>query len=89
MAYKIVPTKKFDKQLSKINPHEAKKITKWLTKNLENTSSPRLHGKSLSGPLSPYWRYRIGDFRLLAQIDDNIITIFLIEIEHRRSVYKR
>ena len=86
--YTIISGEKFEKQMRKLNKTAANRIKQWINKNLQNTDDPRLHGKTLSGNLSQYWCYRIGDFRLLAHIDDTTVTIFLAEIEHRRSVYK-
>lgn len=62
---------------------------KWLEKNLINTINPRVHGKQLTVNLSKYWRYRIGDYRLLVEIDDDQMIIVAIEIGHRREIYKK
>jgi len=87
-TYSVKGGTKFTKQLKKLNPFVQKRIEQWIDKNLDGTTNPRLHGKPLSGELGKYWCYRIGDFRLLAEINDFRITIFFVEIEHRRSVYK-
>jgi len=86
--YTVVNSIKFEKQVRKLNKSVANQIRHWINKNLKHTANPRLHGKPLAGNLSKYWRYRIGDFRLLAEINDQTITIFLVEIEHRRSIYR-
>ncbi|EUJ39568.1 addiction module antitoxin [Brochothrix campestris FSL F6-1037] len=72
----------------KIDKHQARLILSWISKNLEGTDSPRIHGKGLVGNKSGQWRYRIGDYRLLANIDDDTITILVLEIGHRTEVYK-
>ena len=64
MAYKIVPTAQFQKDLKKIGQSSATVIVRWIAKNLENTDDPRTHGKQLKYGLKEYWRYRIGDYRL-------------------------
>lgn len=71
-----------------MDKHQAMLILSWISKNLEGTDSPRVHGKGLVGNKSGQWRYRIGDYRLLANIDDETITILELEIGHRREIYK-
>lgn len=73
--------KKLDKQTVKI-------IKNWVVKNLVGTPDPRLHEKALTGNLKGVWRYRVGDYRLFAEIKDEVVTIFLFEIGHRREVYR-
>lgn len=51
------------------------------------TDNPRLHGKALTGDLKGLWRYRIGDYRLLADINDFELVIIAIDIGHRREIY--
>ncbi len=53
-----------------------------------NTDNPRQHGKGLTGTLSQYWRYRIGDYRILAEINDTEIVIIIVEAGHRRDIYR-
>jgi len=62
-------------------------ILKWVKKNIIETDNPRLHGKALTGDLKGLWRYRIGDYRLLADINDFELVIIAIDIGHRREIY--
>lgn len=71
-----------------MDKYQAMLILSWITKNLEGTDSPRVYGKELVGNKGGQWRYRIGDYRLLANRDDDTITILVLEIGHRRDVYK-
>jgi len=57
-------------------------------KRLEITDNPRAIGKALQGNLSGYWRYRVGDYRLLCQIKDNALIILVVEIGHRADIYR-
>ena len=59
-----------------------------LKKLNKKTPDPRLHGKALKGNLKGIWRYRVGDYRLFASIEEDIITISIFEIGHRRDIYK-
>ena len=76
------------KQIKKIAPSKATMIKNCLLKNLVGTLDPRIHGKMLTGNLSGVWRYRVGDYRLFAEINDTEVTIFIVEVAHRREVYK-
>lgn len=86
--YKVRYEKNAQKALKKMDKYQASLILSWISKNLEDTDSPRVHGKGLIGNKSGQWRYRIGDYRLLANIDDDTITILVLEIGHRRDIYK-
>ncbi len=88
MKYKVYFEKNADKQLEKLDITQRRIIVNWISKNLEGTADPRIFGKTLRGNLKEYWRYRIGDYRIIACIDDNLIKILIIEIGHRKSIYK-
>ena len=87
MRYKIQFTQRAKKDLKKLDPHTSSLILGWIRKNLENCENPRLHGKALTANRSGQWRYRVGDYRLLAQIEDDTITIIVLNVGHRRDIY--
>lgn len=88
MTYSIVFSEKARKQIKKLDPMTAKLIAGWLRKNLEGCTDPRAHGKALTANRRNQWRYRIGDYRVIADIQDDKILILVLEIGHRRDVYK-
>ena len=88
MIYRVEFTQKALKELKKIDRHTAALILGWIRKNLEGCENPSLHGKGLTANRSGEWRYRVGDYRLLAKIDDNKITILIVSVGHRRNVYE-
>ena len=88
MSYEIKLTPSFKKSFKKLDFITQRMISKWIVKNLETTDNPRLHGKALSGNLKGLWRYRIGDYRLIADIQDNELVIVAIDIGHRREIYR-
>ncbi len=88
MEYEILYTKSFIKSMKKMDKYVQIQIKSWIINNLENTENPRLLGKALVSNHKGKWRYRIGDYRLLAEIDDNKIKIFLLEVGHRKEIYK-
>ena len=72
--------KKLDKQTLKI-------LFNWIEKNLSNTDDSRSKGKALVGNKKGYWRYKIGDYRLITRIEDDRLIIIAINFKHRREVY--
>ena len=88
MSYEIKLTSSFKMSFKKLDFITQRMISKWIVKNLETTDNPRLHGKALSGNLKGLWRYRIGDYRLIADIQDNELVIVAIDIGHRREIYR-
>lgn len=82
-------SKRADKQLSKMDPGVRRVIVSWLLKNIDGCDDPRAHGKGLTSNRSGEWRYRIGDYRVLCDIQDEELVVLAIEIGHRREVYKK
>lgn len=89
MKYKVLYTKKAVKQLSKIDVNQRNIIISWIEKNLIGTSEPKTQGKSLKGDLKDYWRYRVGNYRIIAEIDDAEIKVIVVEIGHRKDIYEK
>ena len=88
MRYRVLYSDRAIKEINKLDKLTSRVIKNWITKNLIDTSDPRLHGKALTGNLSGLWRYRVGDYRIIAEIRDNELLIFIFEVAHRREVYR-
>lgn len=88
MSYKVVLTERFTKKFEKLDHYTQLMISKWIMKNLNNCDNPRLHGKALVGNKKGFWRYRIGDYRIIASINDKELIIYAMEIGHRKEIYK-
>jgi mRNA interferase RelE/StbE len=88
ISYTIEFDKKFIKHLRKINQDDRDRISKWIKKNLNDTADPRQHGKILTGGLAGYWRYRVGQYRIIAEIRDNELILLMIDVGHRRDIYR-
>ncbi|WP_404407041.1 type II toxin-antitoxin system RelE/ParE family toxin [Jeotgalibacillus malaysiensis] len=86
--YKVEFERNARRTLKKMDPHQSRIIMAWIKKNLVDTENPRLHGKGLVANHSGEWRYRIGNYRLIADINDQTITILILEIGHRKDSYK-
>lgn len=76
------------KQLKKMDRKIAAFIVSYIDEKLVNCENPRLFGKALKGDFSEIWRYRVGDYRILAKIEDNRVIITIVEIGHRKEVYE-
>ena len=74
-------------QLKKMDKRDASLILGWIRKNIENCENPRVHGKGLIANRSGQWRYRVGDYRIIAEIQDNKVLILVLNIGHRREIY--
>ncbi len=82
--YSVVYTLQATKQLEKMDKYTRKFIYAWIEKNLQGCENPRLKGKSLTANRSGEWRYRIGDYRLITEIQDDKIIILVFSVGHRR-----
>lgn len=89
MSYNVVFSETAKKQLKKMDKHTAALILGWIRKNLEGCTNPRQHGKALLANKSGQWRYRVGDYRLIAHIEDEKIIILILNVGHRRDVYNK
>lgn len=87
MIYQIVTTDRFDKSFKKLEKQTQKIIKAWIEKNLMGCENPRLHGKGLTANKSGQWRYRVGDYRILAEIRESELVLVLVEIGHRSRIY--
>ncbi len=83
---KVTYTETAKKKLKKIDPHEAKIIAEYM-REIEKLEDPRIKGKILKGNLRGLWRYRVEDYRLICDIQDNKLTILVLNIDHRKKIY--
>jgi len=92
LSYHVEYSDDAKKSLSKMkkkDPMEALRIYNWIGKNLVDCDDPRKTGKALTGQYKGSWRYRVGDYRILAEIHDDVLLILLIDIGHRSTVYDK
>ncbi|RRD95238.1 type II toxin-antitoxin system RelE/ParE family toxin [Clostridiales bacterium COT073_COT-073] len=87
MKYRLETTKRFDKEFSKLDGYTRQILKSWITKNLMDIENPRSIGKALVGNYAGQWRYRIGDYRLICQINDGELIILALSVGHRRNIY--
>lgn len=87
MTWTIKFNKKSEKELSKLDKQAQVTIINFLLK-LEKKSNPRDTGRALKGELGLFWRYRVGDYKIICKIEDEMITVLVLAIGHRKEVYK-
>jgi mRNA interferase RelE/StbE len=86
--YKIEYSKESTKQLKSLDRATANKIIQWLEDRILSGANPRLWGKQLKGTkFGDLWRYRVGNYRVLCLIKDNIVTVEVVAIGHRKYIY--
>lgn len=88
MAWSIEYAKTAKDQLRKLDRPVAKRILDFMDERIAVLENPRQTGKSLKGPLGEFWCYRVGDFRIICEIQDDVISILVVQIGNRREVYR-
>lgn len=90
MAWQIDYTSTALKQLSKLDKPAAKRIIDFMDERISVLKDPRDTGKALTGAvLGAYWRYRIGDFRVICDIQDKTLCVLVVEVGGRKDVYTK
>ena len=85
--YHVGFTKNALKQLKKMDKSSASLILGWIRKNIEGCDNPRVHGKGLIANRSGQWRYRVGDYRIITEIEDDKVIVLVLNVGHRRDIY--
>lgn len=89
MAWRIEFDRSAARELDKLDPQARRRILKFLTGRVAPASDPRSVGEALKGSrLGDFWKYRVGDFRIIASIDDHLVLIIVVRVGNRRDVYR-
>jgi mRNA interferase RelE/StbE len=90
MAWRIELADSAAKDLRKLDPQIAKRILTFLRDRIAPLEDPRSIGEALRGKeLGDFWKYRVGDWRVIANIEDGLVLITVVRIGNRRDVYRR
>ena len=76
------------KELKKLDRAAAREIVDYLTEKIAVLDDPTTAGKALTGTLATFWRYRVGDMRIICHIDKGEVTVLVLRVGHRSKVYK-
>ena len=88
MAWAVELTTKAADTLGKLDTQTRNRIWRFLRRWLAETDNPRERGKALTGNHAGLWRYRIGDYRLVCQLQDARLVVLVVEMGHRSDVYR-
>ena len=87
-TYRVELTARARKQLKKMDRFDAKILATWIKNNLDGCADPRAFGKGLTANRAGEWRYRVGSYRILALIHDDVVLIEVFSIGRRDKVYE-
>lgn len=89
MAWTIEYTKSVQKHAKRLDPIIRKRIREFLDERLATHDNPRELGTALKGHvLGGYWRYKVGDYRIICDIQDQRLVVLVVEIDHRSKIYR-
>ena len=89
MSYTVEYSSNARKFIKKLDQYTKALLKNWINKNLEGCTNPFQHGKPLTADKKGLWRYRVGDYRLICDVQQDKVIIIIVEIGHRRDSYKR
>lgn len=89
MAYSVELAESADRELGKLDAQHRKRILKFLQERVSKLEDPRSIGEALHGSqLGEFWKYRVGDYRLIAKIEDDRLVVLVLRVGHRREIYR-
>jgi mRNA interferase RelE/StbE len=90
MAWKIEFDKAAEQDLDKLDPQVARRILAFLHGRVAVLDDPRSIGDALKGSkLGDFWKYRVGDYRIISTIEDDVLRVLVVKIGNRRNIYKK
>ena len=89
MAWTVEISPFAQKQLKKLDTPVAGRILDWLQERIEGCKNPRHFGEPLKGELAGLWRYRVGDFRVICDIQEKRLVVLALSVGHRRDIYRK
>jgi mRNA interferase RelE/StbE len=89
MVWKIEFSAEANRELGKLDPQHARRILKFLVERVSRLADPRSIGMALQGAeLGEFWKYRVGDYRLICKIEDKLTLVIVLRIGHRKEIYR-
>jgi len=90
MAWRIEFESAAQRELSKLEPQIARRVLVFLHERVAQLDDPRSIGEALKGSrLGEFWKYRVGDYRIIASIEDSALRILVVRVGNRREVYRK
>ena len=89
MAWKVELDEAAEHELDKLDPQVARRILSFLFDRVAKLDDPRSIGESLKGSkLGAFWKYRVGDYRIVASIEDDALRVLVVRVGNRRELYR-
>ena len=88
MAWKVEYTESARGQLKKLDKQIARRILDFMDERIADSQNPRSNGTALTGAFGGLWRYRIGDYRIICDIQDETLRVLVLQVGNRREVYR-
>ena len=89
MAWTVDYTETASRQLRKLDKQAARRIVDFMDDRVAGQQDPRSTGKALTGPLlGAFWRYRLGDYRIICDLQDGALRVLVLELGNRRDIYR-
>lgn len=90
MAWSIEFERSAERDLARLGHEPAARVIRFLNERIKGLKDPRSLGQALKGPdLGSFWKYRVGDYRIIAHIEDDQLRVLILRIGNRREVYRR
>ena len=89
MSYNLEFSHRFQKELRKLDRYQATLITRWLYQNIDGIENPKSLGKGLTANRSGTWRYRVGNYRVIVEIQETKMIVLELQVGHRKNIYNR
>lgn len=89
MAWNVKVSPRAQRQLDELDKTVARRISRFLYGRIGKLNDPRQIGERLQGTLSKFWRYRVGDYRIICSLEHERLIVLVLRIGHRREIYKR
>jgi mRNA interferase RelE/StbE len=89
MAWAVELSEEADRELSKLDPQHRQRILKFLHQRIAKLDNPRRIGQALQGTrFGEFWKYRVGDYRVICKIEDDRLMVLVLRVGHRREIYR-
>jgi mRNA interferase RelE/StbE len=89
MAYSVELSESAERELDKLDLQSSKRILKFLFERLAKLDDPRSLGQALKGArFGEFWKYRVGDYRLICKIEDDRLLVLVLRVGHRKEIYR-
>lgn len=88
MTWRIRYARSVQKSVKKLHPRVRQRLRDYLENRIAQLDDPRQLGKPLKGQHSELWRYRVGDYRIITEIQDDALVVLVIRIGHRKEIYR-